>query len=350
MAAPLVVPGRDPQFGWLVLFTVKSLLCLFHLMCVACLLTEFAVLPIIFYLTEANVLVNGDAKGEACDPTDLLASFWFVESLWIGGRVRLLKDMSFVDGHRLLAGDLGTIMDFVVKEQEDRSTLELARIRADPIRGQGTFEFEANACQISTMPTIWVAVSVAAALGAVSFCCYFVCSKLYSKVGRLDPASHEVQGDGEAHCDSRQPSSPSAPLAQPLLDPGRPSPRDHISRFRPPTSARAQPLSARILPSALRRVASLPSVGQRCETPGESSPHHGDDQLPSQMRPELQCPITLQVMRDPVIAADGHTYERDAIRRWFTDHSTSPVTGAQLRNFELIPNIALRSLISSSLA
>ena len=28
------------------------------------------------------------------------------------------------------------------------------------------------------------------------------------------------------------------------------------------------------------------------------------------------CPITLELMRDPVMAADGHTYEREALLRW----------------------------------
>jgi hypothetical protein len=37
------------------------------------------------------------------------------------------------------------------------------------------------------------------------------------------------------------------------------------------------------------------------------------------------CPITMEVMRDPVIAADGHTYEREAIENWLRrGHRTSP--------------------------
>jgi hypothetical protein len=31
---------------------------------------------------------------------------------------------------------------------------------------------------------------------------------------------------------------------------------------------------------------------------------------------EIICPITLKIMTDPVIAADGHTYERSAISEW----------------------------------
>jgi SUMO ligase MMS21 Smc5/6 complex component len=31
---------------------------------------------------------------------------------------------------------------------------------------------------------------------------------------------------------------------------------------------------------------------------------------------EMVCPITFKIMEDPVIAADGHTYERSAIQEW----------------------------------
>jgi len=57
------------------------------------------------------------------------------------------------------------------------------------------------------------------------------------------------------------------------------------------------------------------------------------------------CPITGDIFKDPVMAADGQTYERYAITRWFQDHDTSPITGAKLPNLNLTPNIALRHMI-----
>ena len=33
--------------------------------------------------------------------------------------------------------------------------------------------------------------------------------------------------------------------------------------------------------------------------------------------PDLTCPITRQLFVDPVMAADGFSYERDAIEKWF---------------------------------
>jgi len=37
---------------------------------------------------------------------------------------------------------------------------------------------------------------------------------------------------------------------------------------------------------------------------------------------EFFCPITQDVMREPVCTVDGHTYERIAIERWFVNHNT----------------------------
>jgi len=57
------------------------------------------------------------------------------------------------------------------------------------------------------------------------------------------------------------------------------------------------------------------------------------------------CPITAEIMADPVSTSDGFTYEREAIEAWLADHNTSPLTGAPLARNELIPNHALRGAI-----
>jgi len=72
----------------------------------------------------------------------------------------------------------------------------------------------------------------------------------------------------------------------------------------------------------------------------------GDGASDSLLR-DLRCPISMEVMRDPVIAPDGHSYERDAIERWLADHRTSPMTGAVLTSRQLVPNHRLRSVIAS---
>lgn len=55
------------------------------------------------------------------------------------------------------------------------------------------------------------------------------------------------------------------------------------------------------------------------------------------------------VMVDPVIAADGHTYEKAAMQKWLQQHQTSPVTGNTLKHVRLVPNIVIRSVIQQQL-
>ncbi|KAL6911794.1 hypothetical protein ACP4OV_000599 [Aristida adscensionis] len=58
------------------------------------------------------------------------------------------------------------------------------------------------------------------------------------------------------------------------------------------------------------------------------------------------CPIFQEVMSDPQIAADGFTYEAEAITGWFdSGRDTSPMTNLKLAHCELTPNRALRSAI-----
>jgi hypothetical protein len=68
-----------------------------------------------------------------------------------------------------------------------------------------------------------------------------------------------------------------------------------------------------------------------------------DEDIPK----DYLCPITSELMEDPVVAADGkafplpphsrltvcagHTYERRAIELWFEKHLTSPITNEPLR-------------------
>jgi hypothetical protein len=83
------------------------------------------------------------------------------------------------------------------------------------------------------------------------------------------------------------------------------------------------------------------------------------DNIPSQLR----CPLTLDIMTDPVVASDGNTYERSALEDWFRNSRLqqgqlsqqsnsnnkkhvprSPLTGAELRNEDFFPVHTLRSM------
>lgn len=65
-----------------------------------------------------------------------------------------------------------------------------------------------------------------------------------------------------------------------------------------------------------------------------------DDEMP----PEFKCPITSMPMVKPVVASDGHTYEKRAIRRWLMHKNKSPVTMTPITR-NLIPNHNLKKLM-----
>ena len=60
---------------------------------------------------------------------------------------------------------------------------------------------------------------------------------------------------------------------------------------------------------------------------------------------EYKCPITAEIMTDPVCTADGFTYERTAIAEWLRTNDTSPSTGVRLACKSLVPNITVRCLL-----
>ncbi len=63
---------------------------------------------------------------------------------------------------------------------------------------------------------------------------------------------------------------------------------------------------------------------------------------------EFLCPITLEIMQDPVIASDGHTYERSAILQHISLHAEyprSPLTRDVLQSNILISNNNLVKMI-----
>ena len=55
--------------------------------------------------------------------------------------------------------------------------------------------------------------------------------------------------------------------------------------------------------------------------------------------------MTMEVMSDPVVASDGHTYERTALERIFTTSKISPLTREKLNVKIAIPNLNLKKRI-----
>ncbi|KAK9804371.1 hypothetical protein WJX72_009643 [[Myrmecia] bisecta] len=65
----------------------------------------------------------------------------------------------------------------------------------------------------------------------------------------------------------------------------------------------------------------------------------------AELQDTLCCPITQVLFRDPVVAADGHTYKRAAITDWLRCRNTSPMLNTELPHQNLVPNRQARVLI-----
>jgi hypothetical protein len=79
-------------------------------------------------------------------------------------------------------------------------------------------------------------------------------------------------------------------------------------------------------------------------------PPHTVQELAGTLAPKLEnsllCPITQELFIDPVLAEDGHTYERNAITRWFgTSNTRSPVTNEELEGKKLLPNHVIKKIV-----
>ncbi|ESQ28636.1 hypothetical protein EUTSA_v10018597mg [Eutrema salsugineum] len=78
------------------------------------------------------------------------------------------------------------------------------------------------------------------------------------------------------------------------------------------------------------------------QVPAISCSDEEDITIPSQ----FQCPISYDLMKDPVIIASGITYDRENIEKWFESGcKTCPVTNTVLTTLEQIPNHSIRRMI-----
>ena len=99
--------------------------------------------------------------------------------------------------------------------------------------------------------------------------------------------------------------------------------------------------SARLEVGATRAAGDQARFAEGASSPAAEAPPERDEEPPD----DFVCPITTEVMSDPVMAADGHAYERSAIERWLATKSTSPMTGGALEHSILVPNHMLRRQI-----
>jgi len=90
-----------------------------------------------------------------------------------------------------------------------------------------------------------------------------------------------------------------------------------------------------------KKADDLVAAGE-CEVPiGEGVDMEDSNNAPT----VFLCPILQDVMKNPHIAADGFSYELEAIEQWLNTKDTSPMTNLKLEHKLLTPNQILRSLI-----
>ncbi|CAG5130899.1 unnamed protein product, partial [Candidula unifasciata] len=65
---------------------------------------------------------------------------------------------------------------------------------------------------------------------------------------------------------------------------------------------------------------------------------------------EFLCPITHELMQDPVMASDGYTYDRHAIVSWIARENRSPMTNVLLTSTEVTPNRTLKMMMQKFLS
>jgi len=63
--------------------------------------------------------------------------------------------------------------------------------------------------------------------------------------------------------------------------------------------------------------------------------------------PEFECPISHEIMREPVFTSDGYTFEHANITRWLTGSDKSPLTNLVLPSKVLRPNWNLRAQLEA---
>jgi len=95
------------------------------------------------------------------------------------------------------------------------------------------------------------------------------------------------------------------------------------------------------LPAQILPVQQLEEIEQDLPPPYEQQPEPQNNNLLQY----LKCPITHEIMVQPVIMQDGYTYEKLAITNWLSRHNRSPMTNLPINNFQMIPNLVVSQLI-----
>jgi tetratricopeptide (TPR) repeat protein len=78
-----------------------------------------------------------------------------------------------------------------------------------------------------------------------------------------------------------------------------------------------------------------------------SSPVSKESEMDAYLE-HFMCPISLEIMEDPVMTVDGSSYERASIEAWFQKTDRDPLTNEIVTSKALIPNKTLKSAIQAA--
>ncbi|KAL8224584.1 hypothetical protein R6Q57_020059 [Mikania cordata] len=88
------------------------------------------------------------------------------------------------------------------------------------------------------------------------------------------------------------------------------------------------------------------TVGDCDKSPISGDDHSNNQFVTSLNVDDLRCPISLEIMTDPVTLITGHTYDRSSIEKWFgSGNLTCPKTGEKINNCKLVSNLCIKNII-----
>jgi len=135
-----------------------------------------------------------------------------------------------------------------------------------------------------------------------------------------------------------------APPSDPKPDAAKPSREPHTKVTTPKDGKNIHFRTAKPSPAPTDSVRSLRLKGRELAKELQNKAREMDE-LDAVLENSFRCPISMEIMSDPVYAADGHTYEKVEMERWLQTKTTSPLTNEVLANKGLLPNYNLRSQI-----
>ena len=100
------------------------------------------------------------------------------------------------------------------------------------------------------------------------------------------------------------------------------------------------------VPDAVRRKAAGATAAGAPPARRRKRKREPDDTPPARRPKAHYCPISHEIMRDPVVCPDGHSYEKEQLETWLRVKRTSPLTQQPIPDEAEFPrNHALRDAI-----